>query len=81
MEECKGCDTPFCIVFHIERTIKGPLGQEFENSTLYRSNVRVLQYLILTRLDIAHSIHKLSQYLSASTLQHWLAYRKALKYL
>lgn len=45
MEECKGCDTPFCIVFHLEKTIKGPLGQEFENSTLYRSNVRRLQYL------------------------------------
>ena len=59
MEECKGCDTPFCIVFHLERTIRGPLGQEFENSTLYRSNVRGLQYLILTMPDIAHLIHKL----------------------
>ena len=81
MQNCKGSDTPFSIGFKLERVIQGSLGQEFEDPTLYRSLVGGLQYLILTRPDIAYSVHKLSQYLSAPTLQHWLACKKVLKYL
>ena len=57
------------------------MGVEFENPTLYRSIIGGLQYLVLTRPDIAYSVHKLSQYLSAITLQHWLACKKVLRYL
>ncbi|KAH9704480.1 retrovirus-related pol polyprotein from transposon RE1 [Citrus sinensis] len=81
MQNSKGSDTPFSIGFKLERAVQGSLGQEFEDPILYRSLVGGLQYLILTRPDIAYSIHKLSQYLSAPTLQHWLACKKVLKYL
>ncbi|KAH9734278.1 hypothetical protein KPL71_017313 [Citrus sinensis] len=81
MQNCKGSNTPFSISFKLERAVQGSLGQEFEDPTLYRSLVGGLQYLILTRPDIAYSVHKLSQYLNAPTLQHWLACKKVLKYL
>lgn len=54
---------------------------EFEDATLYRSIVGGLQYLILTRPHIAYAVYKLNQYLSAPTLQHWLACKKVLRYL
>ncbi|KAH9779268.1 retrovirus-related pol polyprotein from transposon RE1 [Citrus sinensis] len=81
MQNCKETETPFSTGYKLERTAKGLLGAEFENPTLYRSIVGGLQYLILTRPDIAYSVHKLSQYLSAPTLQHWLACKKVLRYL
>ena len=81
MQNCKETETPFSIGYKLERATKGLLGAEFENPTLYRSIVGGLQYLILTRPDIAYSVHKLSQYLSAPTLQHWLACKKVLRYL
>ena len=81
MQDCKGTDTPFSTGLKLERQAKGPLGQEFENPTLYRSIVGGLQYLVLTRPDIAYFVHKLSQYLSSPTIQHWLACKKVLRYL
>ncbi|KAH9782940.1 retrovirus-related pol polyprotein from transposon RE2 [Citrus sinensis] len=77
MQNCKGSDTPFSTGFKLEKNVQGPLGQEFEEPALYRSIVGGLQYLILTRSDIAYSVHKLSQYLNTPTLQHWLACKKA----
>ncbi|KAH9651886.1 retrovirus-related pol polyprotein from transposon RE1 [Citrus sinensis] len=81
MQDCKGTDTPFSTGLKLERQARGPLGQEFENPTLYRSIVGGLQYLVLTRPYIAYSVHKLSQYLSSPTIQHWLACKKVLRYL
>ena len=81
MQNCKGSDTPFSTGFKLEKNVQGPLGQEFEEPALYRSIVGGLQYLILTRPDVAYSVHKLSQYLSNPTLQHWLACKKVLRYL
>ncbi|KAH9682999.1 retrovirus-related pol polyprotein from transposon RE1 [Citrus sinensis] len=40
MQDCKGTDTPFSTGLKLERHARGPLGQEFENPTLYRSLVR-----------------------------------------
>ena len=78
MENYKGSDTPLSTGLKLERNVWGPLGQKFENPTLYRSIVKGLQYLILTRPDIAYSVHKLNQYLSSPTLQHWLACKRVL---
>ena len=81
MQNCKETDTLFSTGYKLERSAKGSLGTEFKNAALYKSIVGGLQYLILTRPNIAYSVHKLSQYLSAPTLQHWLTCKKVLRYL
>ncbi|KAH9658123.1 retrovirus-related pol polyprotein from transposon RE1 [Citrus sinensis] len=65
----------------LQKIVKGDLGYYVEDATHYRSIVGGLQYLILTRPKIAYSVHKLSQYVSAPTMQHLMACKRVLKYL
>ena len=37
--------------------------------------------MVLTRPEIAYSVHKLSQYVSSPTLQHLMACKRVLRYL
>ena len=57
---CKGCDTPMTIGTKLQKQIDGSLDQFIEDFTVYRSLVGGLQYVILTRPEIAFAIHKLS---------------------
>ncbi|KAH9646461.1 retrovirus-related pol polyprotein from transposon RE2 [Citrus sinensis] len=74
MQNCKGCDTPIVTGTKLQKEVKGCLGQYIEDATSYRSLVGGLQYLVLTRPEIAFDVHKLSQYVTAPTLQHVMAY-------
>ena len=56
-----------------------PLGPE--DSTQYRSIVGALQYLTLTRPDLAYSVNKVCQYLHAPTTEHWIAAKRILRYV
>ena len=66
MQDCKPCSTP--MASGVSLTDEGYL---FDNPSLYCTMIGSLQYLTYTRLDIAFTINKLSQFLSTPRLQHW----------
>ncbi|KAH9699266.1 retrovirus-related pol polyprotein from transposon RE1 [Citrus sinensis] len=77
MIESKGCSTPMSST---EKLVKDK-GAAFENPSLYRSIVGSLQYLTLTRLEIAFTVNKLSQFLANPSVLHWQACKRVLRYL
>ena len=56
-------------------------GDPFEDPKRYRRLVGKLNYLIVTRPDIAYSVGVLSQYMSSPTISHWAAIEHILSYL
>ncbi|XP_068636152.1 secreted RxLR effector protein 161-like [Aristolochia californica] len=56
-------------------------GQLFSNPTLYRSLVGALQYLTITRPDIAHAVNSVSQFLHSPTDDHFLVVKRILRYV
>ena len=54
-------------------------GDLFEDPERYRRLVGKLNYLTVTRLDIAYSV--LSQYMSSPTVNHWATIEHILCYL
>ena len=78
---CKGCDTPMTTGTKLQKQVDGSLGQFIDDPSAYRSLVGGLQYVILTRPEIAFAVHKLSQYVAMLTLQHLMACKRVLRYL
>ncbi|KAH9682071.1 retrovirus-related pol polyprotein from transposon RE2 [Citrus sinensis] len=66
MLDSKGCNTPMSVADKLYKD-KGTL---FENPSLYRSVIGSLQYVTLTRPDIAFTVNKLSQFLAALIVLH-----------
>ncbi|KAH9766800.1 retrovirus-related pol polyprotein from transposon RE1 [Citrus sinensis] len=77
MLDSKGCVTPMST----SKKLHKDKGAAFENPSLYRSIVGSLQYVLLTRPDLAFTVNKLSQFLSAPTILHWQACKMVLRYL
>lgn len=75
--DCNDCSTPMTSSLKLSKDRGSPL----TNPTPYRSMVGVLQYLTLTRHDIAFVVNKLSQFLQQPTDIHWLACKHLLRYL
>ena len=67
----KPCSTP--MVPNVQLTKEGEL---FEDHERYKRLVRKLNYLTVTRPDIAYSVSVLSQYMSSPTVSHWVAVEK-----
>jgi histone deacetylase 1/2 len=68
MKGCKPSPTPLSTTEKLSAYEGEPLS--YEDSTRYRSIVGGLQYLTLTRPDIAFSVNKIFQYLHAPTIVH-----------
>jgi hypothetical protein len=63
----------------------GPLskldGISMDDQTVYRSTIGMLQYLSITRLDIAFAVNKVSQISHDPRDVHWTAVKRILHYL
>jgi hypothetical protein len=79
MQICKTVDTPLSISEKLSLTDGEMLGSD--DSTNYRSIVGALQYITLTRPDIAFSVNKVTQFLHVPTTVNWTAVKRILKYL
>lgn len=77
MTGAKTCSTPAAP----SQTLTKGEGEPMSEPTLYRSTAGALQYLTLTRPDIAYSVNKLSQFLHSPTDKHWLTCKRVLQYL
>jgi hypothetical protein len=61
MSLCKPASTPLAMNMKLSAYTRDPL--KTEDSTHYRSIVGALQYLTITRSDLAYSVNKVCQYL------------------
>ena len=72
----KLCSSPMAPDVHLTRE-----EETFEDPERYRRLVEKLNYLTATHLDIAHLASIVSQYMSAPTVDHWVAVEQILCYL
>jgi histone deacetylase 1/2 len=79
MQSCKPVDTPLSPSEKLSIESGDKLGPD--DSTKYRSMVGALQYLTLTRPDIAFAMNKVCQFLHAPTTVHWSAVKRILRYV
>lgn len=54
---------------------------DFDNVSMYRSIVGALQYVTLTRPDIAYAVNKVCQYMQCPKVSHWNTVKRILRYL
>jgi hypothetical protein len=79
MSSCKPVPTPLATNMKLSAYTGEPLGAE--DSTRYRSLVGALQYLMITRSDLAYSVNKVCQYLYAPTTEHYSAVKLILRFV
>ena len=72
----KPCHSPMAQNLHLTRE-----DELFEDPERYRRLVGKLNYLTITRFDIAYSVNVVSQYMSSPTVDHWVAIEQILCYL
>lgn len=79
MSHCKPVTTPLPVLEKL--SLHEGKSLSVEESTKYRSIVGALQYLTLTRSDLAFSVNKVCQLLHSPTTEHMSAVKRILRYL
>jgi hypothetical protein len=79
MHNCKPVSTPLPTSTKLSQQEGDPLGPE--DNIRYRSVIGALQYLSHTHPDLAFSINKVCQYLSAPTTVPWTTVKRILRYI
>jgi hypothetical protein len=79
MKGCKPVITPMSTAEKL--SIEGGTRLGEIDNTSYRSIVGALQYLTLTRPDLAFAVNKACQFLHAPTTVHWMAVKRILRYV
>ncbi|XP_059441256.1 uncharacterized mitochondrial protein AtMg00810-like [Corylus avellana] len=77
MLEAKPVSSPMALLAHLTAFD----GETFSDQTLFQSTIGALQYLSITRPDIAYSVNKLSQFMHKPTVFHWQSAKRLLRYL
>ncbi|CAM8992435.1 unnamed protein product [Rhodiola kirilowii] len=77
MVDCKPAKTPLPIKHQLSLLDASPI----EDPMIYRKLVGKLFYLTITRPDLAHSVHILSQFMSVPTSDHLKAAHRLLRYI
>lgn len=77
MFQAKGLPTPMTSGLKISSQDGVPI----ENAQLYRSTVGALQYVTVTRPELAYSVNKVCQFMQRPTDEHWKAVKRIPRYL
>ena len=77
MSDAKAAPTPMVVT----QTLSSHSGTPLEVPKDYRAAVGTLQYLTLTRPDVAFTVNRLSQFMARPTTDHWSALKRLLRYL
>ncbi|KAF7820036.1 Copia protein [Senna tora] len=77
MMNCASVTTPMVT----GRKFTAQEGEKMHDPSLFRKAIGSLQYLITTRLDIAFSVNKLSQFLADPTETHYQGVKRILRYV
>jgi hypothetical protein len=79
MSACRPVSTPMSSSEKISWQMGTPLSAV--ETTIYRSTVGALQYLMMTRPDIAFAVNRVCQFMQCPTDLHWTAVKRIMCYL
>jgi len=74
--DSKPVGTPMVVAQHLSMA-----GPNFDDPSLYQLLVRALQYLTITRPDIAHVVSVVSQFMHKPSISHFQAVKRILRYV
>ena len=77
MQGCKPCKTSLPSSLKLYASGSPP----FDNPCLYRSVVGSLQYITITRLELAYCVNRVCQFMQNPLQIHWQIVKRILKYL